>query len=248
MRKISENEVHDHKTRIEVVEKKDPETNSTIQTRKDGVITILYQNGSKLVKHHDGTQMLTQPLSPSGSIVTTRKQGYAPVRQLFDPVKARARSVIGLGGTDAMMGAEDIMERTNDGRVTEVLLPDQTKTQTYFERQELPGYSLFSSEIVHMVTGKDGSIVKVKQGGEVVLLTANERHWLNSVGKQKTVGEDDIDHFFELFGVEAERRSGVYTARLDKGSVRTQDEEGNLFIVFANGDSVEKLSVSFDLD
>ena len=26
------------------------------------------------------------------------------------------------------------------------------------------------------------------------------------------------------------------------------DEEGNYFIVYANGDSVEKLSVSFDLD
>jgi len=28
----------------------------------------------------------------------------------------------------------------------------------------------------------------------------------------------------------------------------TQDEEGNIFIVYANGDSVEKLSVSFNLD
>lgn len=28
----------------------------------------------------------------------------------------------------------------------------------------------------------------------------------------------------------------------------TQDEEGNHFIVYANGDSVEKLSVSFNLD
>ena len=59
---------------------------------------------------------------------------------------------------------------------------------------------------------------------------------------------NDYDHFFELFGVDQERRSGVYTANLDRGSIWTQDEEGNLFIVFANGDSVEKLSVSFDLD
>ena len=28
----------------------------------------------------------------------------------------------------------------------------------------------------------------------------------------------------------------------------TQDEEGNIFILYANGDSVEKLSVSFNLD
>jgi hypothetical protein len=48
------------------------------------------------------------------------------VRQIFDPVKARAKTIIGLGGTDSMMGIETIMERCNDGRVTEILLPDKT--------------------------------------------------------------------------------------------------------------------------
>ena len=46
----------------------------------------------------------------------------------------------------------------------------------------------------------------------------------------------------------SERRSGVYTANIEQGRLMTQDEEGNIFIVYANGDSVEKLSVSFDLD
>lgn len=46
----------------------------------------------------------------------------------------------------------------------------------------------------------------------------------------------------------SERRSGVYTARLDQGRLWMVDEEGNHFIVYANGDSVEKLSVSFDLN
>jgi hypothetical protein len=48
--------------------------------------------------------------------------------------------------------------------------------------------------------------------------------------------------------VPSERRSGVYTANLDLGRVWTQDEEGNFFLVYANGDSVEKMSVSFDLN
>jgi hypothetical protein len=47
-----------------------------------------------------------------------------PVRQVFDPVKARARTVIGLGGTDSLMGIDTIMERTNNGKITEVLMPD----------------------------------------------------------------------------------------------------------------------------
>jgi hypothetical protein len=51
-----------------------------------------------------------------------------------------------------------------------------------------------------------------------------------------------------LFGVPGERRSGVYTANLEQGRIWTQDEEGNYFIIYANGDSTEKLSVSFNLD
>lgn len=51
-----------------------------------------------------------------------------------------------------------------------------------------------------------------------------------------------------MFGVPSERRSGVYTANIDQGRLMTSDEEGNIFIIYANGDSVEKLSVSFDLD
>jgi hypothetical protein len=45
------------------------------------------------------------------------KEGYAPVREIFDPVKARAKTVIGLGGTDALMGSDNIMERCNNGRI-----------------------------------------------------------------------------------------------------------------------------------
>lgn len=67
-------------------------------------------------------------------MVITKKEHFAPVRQIYDPVKARSRTVIGLGGTDALMGADNIMERTNDGRVTEVLLPDGSITQSYLER------------------------------------------------------------------------------------------------------------------
>lgn len=146
------------------------------------------------------------------------------------------------------MGVDNIMERTNDGRVTEVILPDETVTQSYLERQELPGYSSFCTNMVHMINRKDHSVTKVKQNGEVVLITADARNNLNQIGKNKEFGNDDCDHFFELFGMEQERRSGVYTANLDKGQIWTRDEEGNLFIVFANGDSVEKLSVCFDLD
>ncbi len=62
------------------------------------------------------------------------KEGFAPVRVIYDPVKARAKTVIGLGGADSMMGIENIMERTNNGKITEVLLPDKTIVLSYQER------------------------------------------------------------------------------------------------------------------
>jgi hypothetical protein len=76
----------------------------------------------------DGTQILTSknPDSANGSITLITKEGFAPVRIIYDAVKARAKSVIGLGGTDALIGIEKIMERTNNGKISEVLLPDKT--------------------------------------------------------------------------------------------------------------------------
>jgi hypothetical protein len=47
------------------------------------------------------------------------------------------------------------------------------------------------------------------------LISANERSYLNDIGKQKEFGVKDYDYFFELFGIPSERRSGVYTANLD---------------------------------
>ena len=147
------------------------------------------------------------------------------------------------------MGKDLIMERTNSGKISEVLLPDNTIVQSYLEKQELEGYNNFSLNMIHIIRRPDYSVVKVTQDGEVVLITANERAYLNDIGKQiEELGTKDYDYFFELFGISSERRSGVYTANLDKGRIWTQDEEGNYFIVYANGDSVEKMSVSFDLD
>lgn len=83
----------------------------------------------------DGTNILTKKEGgEQGKLIIVTKEGYAPVRNIYDPVKARSKTVIGLGGTDALMGSDNIMERCNDGRITEVLLPDKTKVQSYIER------------------------------------------------------------------------------------------------------------------
>lgn len=77
------------------------------------------------------------------------------------------------------------------------------------------------TNMVHLVKRTDFSVIKSKQNGEVVVITADQRLILNSIGKQREFGVNDFDHFFELFGVPMERRSGVYTANLDKGKIWT---------------------------
>jgi len=54
------------------------------------------------------------------------KEGYSPFKITFDPIKCRSGTVIGLGGADALMGRDGIMERSNSGLVSEVFLPDRS--------------------------------------------------------------------------------------------------------------------------
>lgn len=120
--------VYDEPKRLKITERVDPETSAMIKVREDGVLTIKYLDESKLIMFPDSTQILIKKNveAGSGTITLITKEGFAPVRQIYDPVKARAKTVIGLGGADSMMGIENIMERTNNGKVTEVLLPDRT--------------------------------------------------------------------------------------------------------------------------
>ena len=112
----------------------------------------------------------------------------------------------------------------------------------------MPSYNRTSKSLIHLLNRYDFSRIKIRQDGEIVVITSNSRSQLNDIGKQMEFGTQDYDFFFELFGMPNERRSGVYTCDLDKGRIWTRDEEGNHFIVYANGDSVEKLAVTFKLD
>ena len=239
--------------RLEIHQKVDPETNAIVEVREDGLLKISYADRTTLLVMPDNTKILIKKSNADeeeSRVITTlfTKEGYSPVRITNDPVKRRAGTIIGLGGADALMGKDSIMERSNNGIITETLLPDRSVLQTYLERQELPGVNRFSNSLIHLLRRDDFSIIKCRQDGEVVVITANERAYLNNIGKELEFGVKDYDYFFELFGVPIERRSGVYTSNMEQGRIWTQDEEGNFFMIYANGDSTEKLSVSFNLD
>ena len=52
----------------------------------------------------------------------------------FDIVKSRAHTVIGLGGTDALMGFDDEMERSCDGTHVCTQLPDKSEVHSWREK------------------------------------------------------------------------------------------------------------------
>jgi hypothetical protein len=139
------------------------------------------------------------------------------------------------------------MERSNDGYLVTTRLPDNSVVESYRERQELEGYNKTELNTIHLFRSFDLSVVKVKQSGEVVIISSNQRNYLNSIGMNLEMPRDK-DYFFEIFGTSQERRSGVYSVDLKFGKLWTHDEEGNTFIVYANGESVERMAVSFDLD
>jgi hypothetical protein len=90
------------------------------------------------------------------------KGGYSPVKITSDPFKAKSGTVIGLGGADALMGTEGMMERSNGGLLSEVFLPDQSVIQTHFEKQTLAGINNFSYSLIHLIRRSDYSTIKVR--------------------------------------------------------------------------------------
>jgi hypothetical protein len=181
--------IKDEITRLSINKKVDPETAAVINIREDGFLKIDYADGSSLIVFADHTKihvLKSASESEDSRVVQTyfEKEGYATVKITFDPIKARASTIIGLGGADALMGRDGIMERSNGGLISEVFLPDRSVIQTYFEKQELPGVNRTSKSLIHLIRRDDYSVIKVRQDGEIVLVTANERDYLNQIGKQ----------------------------------------------------------------
>lgn len=106
------------------------------------------------------------------------------------------------------------MERSNNGRVTETYFPDNTKVYGFREKAELPSYNSFVENTIHLVYMDDGSVLKIKDDGDIIIIGALDRIKLNQKGENRQ--SNDIDYFLQLFGIPEERKCGVYTSELSK--------------------------------
>lgn len=72
------------------------------------------------------------------------------------------------------------MDRCFDGRVVTTYLPDETTVEGYLEKKELAGYNMYKKNFVYVLRAKDGSAIKLQEDGEAILVSANDREYLNS--------------------------------------------------------------------
>lgn len=116
-RNLRKNRAVDEVRRLEFHTKIDPEENATVSVREDGLLKITYTDRSTMLIFPDNSKIFVTQSSEdetsSVSVATFSQEGYAPVRVTFDPVKMRSGTIIGMGGTDALMGKDAIMERSN---------------------------------------------------------------------------------------------------------------------------------------
>ena len=107
--------------------------------REDGFLKVEYANGNVMMVYQDHTKVFihkSDMANEDARVVSTffEKEGYSSVKVTYDPIKARAQTVIGLGGADALMGRDGVMERSNGGLVSETFLPDRSVISTYLEK------------------------------------------------------------------------------------------------------------------
>ena len=220
----------------------DPETLSTTIVREDNVKTIKYPDGAKVVLHNDGTKIYSSAVVKELNNYSIENDKYATVEIFYDEVKRRTQTTIAAGSTEALIGSDNLMNRTYDGRLCKITLPDKTLLYAYKEKQSTELFETYTYNTIVFIYKNDGDVIRVSQSGDIVVVSSNERKKLNDEGMNKNFEKnEDIDYLFEVNGKPEERKGGIYTCELNKGKIWTKDKETNIFVQLANGDSKCKI-------
>ena len=220
----------------------DPESLSRTILREDNVKAIQYPDGSKIVLHNDGTKIYTSATVKETHHYLIENDSYATVEIDYDEVKKRTQTTIAAGSTEALIGSDDLMNRTFDGRLSKITLPDKTLVFVYKEKQSTELFETYTYNTIVFIYKNDGDVIRITQSGDIVLVSSNERKKLNDEGMNKNFEKnEDVDYLFEVNGKPEERKGGIYTCELNKGKIWTKDKETNIFVQLANGDSKCKI-------
>ena len=220
----------------------DPESLSRTIVREDNVKTIQYPDGSRIVLHNDGTKIHTSATVKEVTNYTIENDSFATVEISYDEVKKRTQTTLAAGSTEALIGSDNLMNRTYDGRLSKVTLPDKTFVFVYKEKQSTELFETYTYNTITFIYKNDGDVIRISQSGDICVVSSNERKKLNEEGMNKNFEEnEDIDYLFEVNGKPEERKAGIYSCELNNGKIWTKDKETNIFVQLANGDSKCKI-------
>jgi len=155
--------------------------------------------------------------------------------------------VISEGSSDALLGNDDLMTRSYDGRLSKVTLPDKTIIYTYKEKKATEEFDKFTFNTINLIYRLDGTVIKIQQDGDIVIVSAKERIKFNQSG-QNLPDNSDTEYLFEINGKPEDRRGGVYSVDMIKEKIYTKDTEKNIFELHSEGTAKYKLSVTLDLE
>ena len=224
------------------IEHYDPESLSRTIVREDNVKTIIYPDGSRIALHNDGTKIYSSPIIKELNHYTIENDSFATTEIYYDEVKKRTQTTIAAGSTEALIGSDNLMNRTYDGRLLKIILPDKTLVYVYKEKQSTELFETYMYNTIIFIYKLDGDVIRISQSGDIVIVSSNERKKLNDEGMNKNFEKgEDLDYFFEVNGKPEERKGGIYTCELNKGKIWTKDKETNIFVQLASGDNKCKI-------
>ena len=238
---IEENDITEREP-IDLHNYYDPVSNTKTTVKEDKTMIINYPDKSTLVIHNDNTKIYISSTVKEVTHYLIEKENLPAIEIFYDEVKKRTKTCIAAGSTEALMGSDNLMDRTYNGRISKVYLPNGIYVLTYKEKKSTEEFETYTYNTITLIYGIDGSVIRISQDGDVCVISAMERKKMNENGLKKDFDNlKDVDYLFELNGKNTERKGGVYTCDLKKGKIWTKDDETNIFEVYSNGDSKCKI-------
>ena len=238
---IEENDITEREP-IDLHNYYDPVSNTKTTVKEDKTMIINYPDKSTFVIHNDNTKIYISPTIKEVTHYLIEKENLPAIEIIYDEVKKRTKTCIAAGSTEALMGSDNLMDRTYNGRISKVYLPNGIYILTYKEKKSTEEFETYTYNTITLIYGIDGSVIRISQDGDVCVISAMERKKMNENGLKKDFDNlKDVDYLFELNGKNTERKGGVYTCDLKKGKIWTKDDETNIFEVYSNGDSKCKI-------
>ncbi|EGR33457.1 hypothetical protein IMG5_051980 [Ichthyophthirius multifiliis] len=229
---------------INVQYKFDIQTEQKIYFRDDQTLVIQEKDGSIFTQHSDGTQIYTKK-----DIIIIQHQDFCTVKILSDQIKSRTDTIIGIGSAYASVGFDNLFERSNDGKIIEAYLLDGTKVISYKEKKELPGFNKHQLNRIFLLYTQNGDVAKILDNGEIVFISAVDRIQLKKNShKSINSNSNDIEYWLQLYCIPEERKTGVYSFKLQENIMWTKDDEGNYFSLKSDGEIINKIAVSLNND